>query len=344
MRALACSLLCLATPALAASTVDPPGAADDQRLAGHVLVWHDAPLFAEPDEGARSLTLAKLPAPRKERVGHVVALKVVSAKGAFVEVELTGDEHCTASRVDVPDDLARVRLFVRRSDVAPVLVKPFAKTFADGTSIALGAGTPVVPTDAGTFVVSLRGDALEVAIPAASIGHAYTPAKTRTGMLAGETVAIAPRTRAQLGDHAIALTAWTGAPVERRGETAIVALEDRCVSARVALPSKALTEADESSLEVGVGGGSGMSLRDEYFIPRLSPLMIGTRVVAVAARPIYLHGAPIGKNACIQRAIRLRSDLAIEATDDKLRLCTPASKVARERMRSARSAHGTTRR
>ena len=341
---LALSLSLASTTALAGSKIEPSGAAEATRLKGHVLVWQDAPLFAEPDETARSLKLATFEGSRKDRVGHVIALEVVSAKGAFVEVELTGDEDCTWSRVVVPDDIARVRMFVRRSDLAPVLVKPFTKTFADGSSITLAAGTPVVPTDATTHVVSLRGDEVELEIPAAQIGHAYTPAKSSNAMIAGQTLAIAARTKATLGERALVLTGWKGAPVEKRGDTTLVAIEDRCIAAHLAVPTKALADVDESTIELSGGGGAVMDLRDEFFLPRLTPLMIGTRVVAVAARPIYLHAEPTGKNACIQRLIKLESALEVNRTDERLRVCAPATKVARETMRSARSAHGTTRR
>jgi hypothetical protein len=309
-------------------------------LRGNVLVWHDAMLYSEPSDTARTLQLATFDGARKDHAGHVVALKVVAGKGAFVEVELTGQRDCTWSRMVVPDDLARVRMFVRRADLAPVLVKPFSKSFADGTSISLSVGTPLVATDAGTYVVSLRGDEVEVDVPAASVGFAYAAAKTRTTIIAGQTLAIAPATRATLGDRTLALTASEGAPVERRGDSTLVALDGGCVAAHVIVASKALKDADESSGDLSASDDTAdvMSLRDELFLPRLTVLSIGTRRVAIAAKPIYLHAEPMGKNACIQRAIRIDSELAVKRTDDKLRMCAPATKVARERLRSARSA------
>ncbi len=345
MRSLVFSLLLLSTSAVAGTKTDPAGAGETEALRGTVLVWHDAKLYAEPNETARTLQLATFEAARTERVGHVMALQVVSAKGPFVEVELAGDEDCTNSRVVVADDIARVRMFVRRADIAPVLVKPFAKTFPDGTSISLAAGTPVVATDAGTFVVSLRGAELELDVPAASVGHAYTPAKAGNAVMSGQTLAIAAATKATLGGRSLALTAWKAAPVEKRGDSAVVALEDRCVTAHVVVPAKSLGEVDESTLDLDEGGGSAsMTLRDEYFLPRLTQLAIGERTVAVAAKPIYLHAAPMGKHACIQRPIKLESTLEVTRTDEKLRVCALATQVASETIRSARSAHGTTRR
>jgi hypothetical protein len=240
----------------------------------------------------------------------------------------------------VPDDLARVRLFVRRADLAPVLAKPFTKSFGDGTSITLAVGTPVLATDAGTYVVSLHGDELEVDVPPASVGFAYATAKSRTMVIAGQTLAIAPATQAKLGDRAFALTASEGAPIERRGESTLVALDTGCASVRVLVPSAGLKDADEATGDLAASddGSDTVSLRDECFLPKLTALSIGTHQVALAAKPIYLHAEPMGKNACIQRAIRIDSELAIKRTEDKLRMCAPATKVARERLRSARSA------
>jgi hypothetical protein len=339
---LALASVLVASHAAAGEKVDPAAAADKLALKGNVLVWHDAVLLADPSETARTLQLATFEGPRKDRVGHAVVMKVVAGKGAFIEVELAGDEGCTWSRLVLPDDLARVRMFVRRADIAPVLVKPFARTFPDGSSITLGVGTPVVATDAGTFVVSLHGDELEVDVPATQVGYAYVPPKSNgVNMTAGATIQVAPKTAATLGERTLSLTAWKAAPVAQRGETAVVALEDRCASAHVVVPSKALLELDEDAVELESNSGGNnamMNLRDEVFLPRLTPLSIGERQVAVAAKPIFLHAAPTGKHACIVRAIKLQSDFDVLRTDEKLRVCAPAASVARETVRRARAA------
>jgi hypothetical protein len=340
MRRFAYCLLLISSHAAAGTKLDPPAAPDEGALRGNVLVWHDAMLYAEPAETAQALQLATFEGARKDHAGSVIAVKVVAGKGAFVEVELTGQQDCTWSRVVVPTDLARVRMFVRRADLAPVLVKPFTKAFADGTSISLAVGTPLLATDAGTYVVSMRGDEVEVDVPAASVGFAYATAKSRTVNIAGSTLAIVPGTQAKVGERTITLSATQGAPVERRGDSTLIGLDAGCVTARVLLPSKALQDADETSgdLSSSDDGNDVVSLREEYFLPKLTLLSVGKHQVAVAAKPIYLHSEPMGKNACIQRAIRIDSELAIKPTEDKLRLCAPATKVAREQLRSARSA------
>src|SRR5215207_1865505 len=83
------------TAALASSKLEPAGPAEAPTLKGNVLVWHDALLFADPSETARTLQLATFDVTRKDRVGHVVAMKVIAGKGAFVEVELAAvEEEC----------------------------------------------------------------------------------------------------------------------------------------------------------------------------------------------------------------------------------------------------------
>ncbi len=89
MRRLAYLVLLISSHALAGSKIDPPSAPEAAALRGSVLVWHDALLYAEPSEGARTLQLATLDGARKDHVGRVVALKVIGSKGGFVEVELT---------------------------------------------------------------------------------------------------------------------------------------------------------------------------------------------------------------------------------------------------------------
>jgi hypothetical protein len=331
----------ISSPAFAGpATIDPPSAAAGDTLRGNVLVWHDATLFVEPKDDAPTLHLASFETARKHHVGDVMALRVVSSKGAFVEVELTGQRDCTDSRVIVPDDLARVRMFVRRDDLAPVLTKPFKASFGDGTSIAFTAGTPVVPTDAGTYMVSLRGDDVEVDVPASSVGFAYPSAKGRAAINAGETLSIASKTQATLGDRKVTLSLWEAAPVERRDDMALVALDSGCISARMLVPSTSVKDLDEPVADVSTSTETNevMSLRDELYLPKLTPLSVGTRQVALAAKPIYLHGEPMGKSACVQRSIRIETALDIKRTDEKLRVCAPAKKVVRERLRSARSA------
>jgi hypothetical protein len=340
MRCLAYSLLLISSHALASGKIDPPSASESDKLRGNVLVWHDATLFVEPKDDAATMKLATFDDTRKDHVGHVIALRVIATKGSFVEVELTDQRDCTDSRVVVSDDLARVRMFVRRDDLAPVLTKPFKASYPDGTSIAFTAGTPVVPTDAGTYVVSLHGDEVEVDVPAGSVSFAYSSPKSRAAITIADTLSVASGTKATLGDRTVKLGLREAAPIERRDDTTLVSIDAGCVAARMLVPSGALTDLDEpvADLDASTESNDVMSLRDELYLPKLTALSIGTRQVALAAKPIYLHAEPMGKNACIQRAIRIETAFEIKRTDEKLRVCAPATKVVRERLRSARSA------
>ena len=318
-----------------------------EALRGNVLVWHDANWFAEPSDAAKPIALADLDGARKERVGHAFAMRVVSTAGAFVELEPIDAPGCSWSRLVVPDDIAKLKLFVKRDDLAPVLAKPFNKTYADGTKVALKPGMPVVATDGG-FVVALRGDELVADIPTGSVAHSYIPERATTTVISGSVLAIAPRTKASVGERSFALTAWEAALVQRRGAAALVALEDRCATIHALVPAAAIKDSDDdpASLDM-VGGSSGgvVGLRDEHYIPRLTPLSIGARQVAYVAKPIYLLAAPIGKTTCIERRLTIESSIGTlepKHTDNKLRMCVPTSKVVHERMRSARSANGTT--
>src|SRR5262249_4246355 len=139
------------TPALEINRIEPVCALDAEPLKGNVLVWHDAALYTAPSDNASTARVAVLGGARRDRVGHAMPMHVVATHGSFVEVEILDDPGCTWTRLATTDDIAKLHLFVKRADLAPVLVKPFDKTFADGTRIALRPGVPVVPTTAGAY-------------------------------------------------------------------------------------------------------------------------------------------------------------------------------------------------
>ncbi|MEO8706431.1 MAG: hypothetical protein ABI867_40750 [Kofleriaceae bacterium] len=335
-----------------------------EALRGNVLVWYDATFFVDQSE-TTSLKLATLDAPREQRVGRVVAMKVLGTTGDYVQVA-PAERDCTWSQLGTPDDLAKLSLFVKRVDLAPVLTRPYEQAFPNGTKIVLRPGMAVQPAATG-YVVALRGDTVAVDVPAASIGHSYTMERGKAMTITGSVLAVARGTKATLGDRTVALGAWEGTPVERRGATTVIALEDRCATLHVAVPSAAIKDSDEDQTDLTLGGsGSGsLDLRGEYYIPTLSPLTIGDRVVAYSSKPIYLPVAPTGKSACFERRIAIESSVAGLEPDrpdksteggtrsgaeggaksiDKLRLCVPATRVVHEKLRSGRSANGTTRR
>ena len=135
-------------------------AAAETPLTGNVLVWADAPLYPDANATGPSIRVGTLDLGREKDVGYVVPMHVVSTQGDFVEVEPTADVECAWWRVVKPDGLDNIRLYVKRTDLAPVLIKPFKATHKDGSSIALQVGVPVL----GGKVAFNRG-VVPVAIP-----------------------------------------------------------------------------------------------------------------------------------------------------------------------------------
>lgn len=318
--------------------------------ADNVLVWHDAALYTAASDDASTLHLATLDGPRAERVGHVVPMHLVAMRGEFAEVEPAGDGGCTWTKLATSDDIAKLHLFVKKADLAPVLAKPFDKTFADGTRITLRPGVALVPTNEGRYALSVRGKTLEVELPAASVGVQYAPDKAKPAAMTVHDISLADTAKPQLGGQPIALGGLRTAGVDKHGDTALAMLDERCVALTVSVATKSLKTVDDDDDDDALGGGSGLGsldLREQDYVPALTPLSTTDgHTVAYAAKPIYLASAPHGKTACFDRRIKLEPTLAgtpeVAATDDKLRLCAPTSKVAHERLRTASSANGTT--
>ena len=343
-----CALL--AAPAYAEDRVDPSGATDSETLRGNVLVWADATFYTSTEDGAQAVH-AQLGGARKDRLGGAIAMHVVSVtKDGYVEVEAAREPDCGGAHLDTTDDLTRVRWFVQRGDLAPVLTQPFTQTFDDGTHVELRPGVAVIPTTDDHYVFGVHGGAIAAAVPAASVGHAYTPdhAKASPTVMTRDYV-LAPNTRATLGDHALQLDGARATSILRHGDTTLFSIRTRCASLEVAVPTKAVREVedDDDGDEDGDSGLSVLELRDHDFIPPGTVLSTTTgHPVAVAQKPIYLPGSPHGKTACVDRRVRvsLPGGDVLESSDDKLRVCAPTAAVVHERMRSAISANGTTRR
>jgi hypothetical protein len=241
----------------------------------------------------------------------------------------------------VPDDLVKLKLWVRRADLAPVLAKPFAKAFPDGTGVTLRPGVPVLPTTDGTAAVALGGDELVTDIPAASIAYSYIPDRSRAVNVSPHEYVIDAKTPGMLGDQAIVIhRRATG--VERRGDAAIIAFDDRCSAVQLAIASKAIREVEDDDTGVGPSctTGGNLDLRGDEYLPKLTWLSSGGRPVAMAAKSIYLPlGGTLGKSVCVTRRLRLETTILPPNTtdvDDALRLCAPRTKVARDKIRSAR--------
>jgi hypothetical protein len=229
-----------------------------------------------------------------------------------------------------------------------MVVKTYAKTFADGTRIALRPGVPVVALADGWYAAALRGDDFPAEVPAASIGWSYLPereSKART--ITAKDFKLAPRTKVTLGDRSFApAAAPLASSIERKGATTLYAIEDRCVAVAVAAPSTSVKDSDEEDDGIATGGGYGvLDLRHEDYLPIGTSLMVGARQVAMTTKPIYLAAVPSGKTVCFDRRIKLATAMLPPSTDeidDRLRVCAATTKVVHEKLRSSRSANGTT--
>jgi len=341
------------TAAVADDRVAPDGASADDKLVGTVLVWHDAALYTEPSDDAPAIHAASMAA-RRDSVGHAMPMRVVgSAQGTFVEVE-PADVDCTASRLATSDDIAKLHFYVKRADLAPVIAKPYTKTYGDGTRVELKPGVPVVATAGGAYAIALRGNAITVELPGAVVAHAYTPERAKAAVALGDRAYdIAERATITLGDKPVALERRRASNVERRGDTTLALFESKCATLAVAVPTKSVHAIDDDGDEGAVvSGGSNvgaLEMRDEDYIPAGTLLTTPKgRQVAAVAKPIYLASRPRGKLACVDRRVRVETigDDAADPKDgdDKIKLCVPASRVVHERYRHAGSGGGATNR
>lgn len=348
------ALLLLSTPALA-GTSQPSGASDTETLKGNVLVWNDTTFYTDASDDSTTVHAASLAGARKDAVGEVVAMKIVSVtKSGFVEVEPATELDCTWSRLQTSDDLAQLHLFVKRADLAPVLVDSFSKTYADGSRVALKPGVPLVPTSDGKYVVAVRGHGdIALALPSQAVGHAYTPEKLgKAPTTIGEhEYELAPKTAVNVGDTSIVLEGHRAVGIESRGAQTAFSIRTRCAALDVVAPSKSVREVEddeENMIEVS-SGLAVLDLRDSDYIAQRTVLSTPSgHAIAVAAKPIYLMSAPHGKTACIDRRIKIGvyegDALEPKDGDDKIRVCVPTTRVLHERVRSSSSANGTTRR
>jgi len=348
------ALLLLSAPAFAGTT-QPSGASDSETLKGNVLVWNDATFYTDASDDATTVHAASLKGARKDAAGEVVAMKIISVtKNGFVEVESAAELDCTWSRLQTSDDVAHLHLFVKRADLAPVLVDGFSKTYNDGSRVALKPGMPLVPTSEGKYVVGVRGHGdIAIELPSQSVGHSYTPEKAAktTATLSDREYELAPKTPVNLGDTSLVLEGQRAIGIEPRGSQTVFSIKTKCAALDVVAPSKSVREIsddEENMIEVS-SGLAVMDLRDSDYIPQGTVLSTPSgHAIAAAAKPIYMMSPPHGKTACIDRRIKIGvyegEALEPKDGDDKIKICAPSTRVLHEHMRSSSSANGTTRR
>ena len=207
-------------------------AAAETPLTGNVLVWADAPLYPDANASGPSIRAGTLDLGRDKDVGYVVPMHVVSAKDDVLEVEPTADTECAWWRVVKPDGLDNLHVYVKRTDLATVLTKPFKASHKDGSSIALQVGVPVI----GGKIGFNRG-VVTVEIPEASLGIAYAPHKIAAVVKPDKKKFLLDEaTEVKLGGATFPLGPWVAAAATKRGDRMLVSIAARCMNAVISAP------------------------------------------------------------------------------------------------------------
>ena len=323
------ALLLASVPALADDGLDIPGI-DSTRLRGDALVWEDATFHLEPWNGGVSFRFGTI-SRRPVEVGRAIPVRIVDASmRGFVEIAFPLRSDCTWRRLEADPRLAALRVFVKREDLAPVLVKPYAGQFSDGTRVKLTPGLPVVPTASGQYAVGVLGDRLRLSIPHASVGYIYKPVPTVDPVVPAKLVRVDRNTIARLGDHAFTVRGNWLAPVPvSKADPARTTYATRCLELVAQVPAGTLRPGSDFTRAQPVDP-SPPPRHGEFVIPRGAPLATPSgRAVAVAAEPIEVTDPGVG-GACLDLTLKLVREDEIYATQTRQqRLCAARDHVVR---------------
>lgn len=350
----------------AAIPVEPQPSPPEERLRGTVLAWADATFFLGPTETAQSVQLARFTGSRRDHIGEVVPLRVVAARGAMVEVktprrDATGNyvTDCAWFGVGAPNDFDDLRLFVRRSDLAPVVRSPHAQAFPDGSAVYLAPGTPVLPLSAGGYLASLLQTTLTVPLPAAVVGYSYTTIPTAHAF---EWSFSAKRARPVLREAAVRAVRWEVRPgstasfagasfdlserlrflaeqIERRGNLTLAASDARCGAMVISAPAASIESlpADQAGATdggMGMGIGTLESAGEIWYLEAGTPLATkpGFQITRARKRILVKKPASGTTQVCIERSLHITSSYLLgPILDDSpaapLQLCAPVTAI-----------------
>ena len=330
MRALVVFLMLV--PALAFAEdleLDIPGL-DSEDLRGDALVWEDAVFYLEPWETGQQARFTSV-GRRREEVGRVVPVRIVDASlKAFVEVELSDRSDCTFRRLNADNRIAGLRVFVLRSDLAPVLVKPFTQANNDGTRIKLSPGVPVIPTSSGDYLITVKEDRLRLPIPHSSVGWVYKPGKIVDEQPPGKLVRVDRMASVRFGEDSFQVRSQWVVPVPTaKSDPALVSLNTRCVELLASVANTSLRPASVPPQQPANTPFNPVATTG-WRIPPGVPLATTTgREVAIAAGNIGVQ-TPASDTACFEaRFSLLREDLTYYSVPRSFRLCARASLLER---------------
>lgn len=163
----------------------------DDSLSGYVLVPPGATLYTD-EATARSAdprlnrpaTLSPYLAPGALQAAELFA--VIEDKGDVIEVETLSKAQRRAHCVRRSSSLmgaARVRLFVQKSSLLPVLKRVYTETFEDGSGFSFSPGLPLALEDNGVAVEgsarvigAAHGIARSIAVEPGQVGLSYSDA------------------------------------------------------------------------------------------------------------------------------------------------------------------------
>jgi len=344
-------------PATSFDIAELTGAPASAPLVGSVLVWLDAPFYLAPKDGAPSIQLGKLPN-RKDHIGEAVPMRVVSTKGAFIEVETAitdsvGNDvmDCAWFGMKTPHDVGRWRLFVKRADLAPVVSKKSSMSFADGSRVEIEPGMPILPLTDGKSLVGFHRVWVPAALPAASIGYAYptppppkepTPADAdetdkNKHVLKARTIRIAETEQPLRGAFApLAMS------VETKGDRVAFPIEDVCGRLTV-MANPADVKAYQPSRPRDGSSGGGIGYGDvmgveKWYIPKKTRLVAQNGSASTTAnKDISVDKpAPGAKQVCIQRSPYVSTPYIFgpdkqKVDDTSVTLCVPARAVKHQK-------------
>jgi hypothetical protein len=298
------ALVLVVNTAAADTTTDPPAIDPATKLAGTVLAWNDSTFYLEARLDGPKLQLGLLKGARKDNVGYAMPLRVVGTSGDFVEVEPVASTDCGWTALGVPKDLERLRVFVKRTDLAPVVTKAFVKAYKDGTTLDVKPGLAVVPLASGAYRVAFESFTIDAPIPSASIGYAYAGfsgkrATTKAGDYLIESAKLTLGERTFDSDDTISVAA-----VDKRKSNSFVVLTVTCALARISVPNDAVSKGGIGHGYGIGGGGSGTGKYGERWLLAKGTALFAPglkRQVAVAAKEIEV-AKPDGKpEACFAR-------------------------------------------
>ena len=289
-----------------ASQIAAPPSARAEEEARRVLVWDNARLHLAPDEGSRWIHRASWDdAERPDRTGEVQVLELVGDHGAFVRVTHPGNLDATCANYGVPYATQgyRLDLYVRKADLAPVLLHRQNINFADGTGYSLVPGVPVRSRacQGGACAVLARSELslFELTVPEAHLGTSYSPGEPQDlGDGTGDT--LLSYADLQMDEEPVKRRPAHRSLLEVRDRAphalgALVTLQGPCGEYRVAVGEDAFVDPEMKSALLALIGTVGDRAQDEEarVVPADTPLEYpdGSAAGTVVEEQVFLGDA-----------------------------------------------------